>query len=99
GGLGFAAIGLLADAEGLRAALLVGFAAVVPAALVARRALAERPTPHSPRLVVIGCGCASSGCSLETAETGAEASEKGDASVERRPSGGRQSTISTLPQG
>ena len=66
GGLGFAAIGFLADGQGLRTALVVGFAAVVPAALIARRALAERPTTDSPQLFVIGCGC---GCSCEPAES------------------------------
>jgi FSR family fosmidomycin resistance protein-like MFS transporter len=67
-GLGFAAIGFLADGQGLRVALLVGFAAVVPAALVARHALAERPTTDSAQLFVIGCGCACSGCSFNPAE-------------------------------
>jgi len=72
GGLGFVAIGFLADSQGLRAALLVGFAAVVPAALVARRALAERPTADSPQLFVIGPGCACSGCSCVPAEHGCD---------------------------
>jgi FSR family fosmidomycin resistance protein-like MFS transporter len=71
GGLGFAAIGFLADSQGLRAALLVGFAAVVPAALIARRALADRPTADSPQLFVLGCGCACSGCSCEPAASSA----------------------------
>jgi FSR family fosmidomycin resistance protein-like MFS transporter len=68
GGLGFVAVGFLADAQGLRKALLVGFAAVVPAALVARRALAERSTTDSPQLFVIGCGCACSSCACEPAD-------------------------------
>jgi FSR family fosmidomycin resistance protein-like MFS transporter len=70
GGLGFVAIGFLADSQGLRAALLAGFAVVVPAALVARRALAARPTTDAPQLFVIGCGCACSSCSCEPAENG-----------------------------
>ena len=70
GGLGFVAIGFLADSQGVRAALLVGFAVVVPAALVARRALAARPAADAPQLFVIGCGCACSSCSCEPAENG-----------------------------
>jgi len=66
GGLGFAAIGCLADGHGLRGALLVGFAAVVPAALIARRALAKRRTSDEPHLYVTASGCAGSGCSCES---------------------------------
>lgn len=71
GGLGFAAIGCLADGHGLRGALLVGFAAVVPAALIARRALANRPTSAEPQLFVTGSGCAGSGCSCHPIERSA----------------------------
>jgi FSR family fosmidomycin resistance protein-like MFS transporter len=64
-GFAFIAIGALADAIGLKAALSVGFLASVPAALVARRALADRTKADSPRMLPgVTCSCLSCACAV-----------------------------------
>ena len=66
-GIAFVAVGVLADAAGLQVALLAGFAAVVPAALLAARSLAARPAAQPVLSLVSGGGCGCSSCELPTA--------------------------------
>ena len=62
-GIVFVAVGALADAAGLAVGLTVGFAALVPAALIAARALDRRPaTAAATDLVAAGCGCGACAC-------------------------------------
>lgn len=62
-GIAFIGIGVLADVAGLGVALPVGFAAVLPAAAIAARALDRTPTPVGVlEAIAAGCGCGCSAC-------------------------------------
>jgi hypothetical protein len=62
-GIVFVAVGALADAAGLAVGLAVGFASLVPAAVLAGRALDRRPTTTDPvDLVAAACSCGVCAC-------------------------------------
>jgi FSR family fosmidomycin resistance protein-like MFS transporter len=63
-GLAFIGVGALADAAGLRIGLTVGFLAAVPAAVIARHALASLPTTEPQLLIAALCGCVACGCAV-----------------------------------
>lgn len=62
-GIAFLAVGVLADAAGLRVGLLAGFAPLVPAAVLSHRALAGRSLPTAAPSIPSRCG----GCHLDVA--------------------------------
>ena len=62
-GLVFVAVGALADVAGLATGLTVGFASLVPAALIVSRVLDRHPaTAATADLVAAGCGCGACAC-------------------------------------
>ena len=62
-GIAFIGIGVLADAAGLPVGLGVGFAALVPAAVIAGRTLDRRPsTADVLDVVAAACGCSTCSC-------------------------------------
>lgn len=64
-GLAFIGIGAVADSVGLRTGLSIGFLAAVPAALIARQALADQPVAESPKLLLgAACGCLPCACAI-----------------------------------
>ena len=65
-GIAFIAIGALMDAAGLTAGLVLGFAFLVPAALIAGRALDPRPTVVPVLDLVAAASCGSDACACPT---------------------------------
>ena len=62
-GIAFVGVGALADAAGLTVGLTVGFAALLPAAVLAGRVLDHSPsTAEAIDLVAAGCGCGTCVC-------------------------------------